>query len=153
MYSNILEKLAAEAAAFNETVPAQQQEQQQQQQQQAPQGQQQQAPQGQDVAAMPQGQGQEQEQASPGVAAAQEMLAPIMDAAMQGDPNAQTIIAKTTGIMAAEIEAKAQEQMGGGQQAPTQAPMQPQSPEEAAANGMIPAQQPVPQAPQQGQPM
>jgi 2-oxoglutarate dehydrogenase E2 component (dihydrolipoamide succinyltransferase) len=74
---------------------------------------------------------------SPGVAATQEFLAPIMDQAMQGDQNAKDIVARTAGEMAAAVDRNAQ---GG---APAEmAP--PPTPEEQAANGIIPPEASAP---------
>ena len=124
-----LTKIADEQTQFNEsTQEADKQQAPAQQQQNAP-APAQQAPQ--DVAAVPVAE-PATPQDSPGVAAAKEMLAPVVSAAMQGDENAKDIVARTAGEMAASINRQAMAAMG---------------PEDQAANAVVPPENMQPQTP------
>ena len=75
-----------------------------------------------------------------GAMAAQSFLAPIMEAAMNGDPNAQNIIANAAGMIAKGVALAAAESMGGGEMVPPDvAASQAVSPEAVAADKIVPA--------------
>ena len=89
---------------------------------------------------------QEQQRASAGVIAAQDFVAPLIDAAMQGDENAKDIIARTAASMAVEADRAASNQApveeeipveNNQQQQPQQQQQQPGAAEQAA-NQIIP---------------
>ena len=138
-YTRQLLKLAAEGgkSQFNENTPnsAQAQGEQAVDAQQAP------VPQQEEQAPVPEEQAPAPEEGmSPGVQMAREFLAPVMEAAQQGDENAKDVVARTAGEMAAA----ANRQAGGAEMAP------PASPEEQVADGVVPpegAQAQVPPAP------
>ena len=72
-----------------------------------------------------------------GAIAAQSFLAPVFQAAAQGDPNAQAVIAKAAGEVAKGVAAAAAEAMGGAQ-APIAPIAAPPTPEEEVANKIVP---------------
>lgn len=88
-----------------------------------------------EAAAVPQEQGLNPSEEA--AVAAQAFLAPVFAAAAQGDPSAQSVIAKAAGEVAKGVAAAAAESMGG-----AQAPIMPAAPiptpEEEVANRMVP---------------
>ena len=154
-----LQKKALDAAGFNETVPAVVNSQNNTDpnsllaQAQPPAGAQSVVPEDPNaqMAAVPmEEQSQGMNPADEAAYAAQQFMAPLFDAAMQGDPNAIQAIAIAAGNVARGVaEAANSAMMGGGEMVPPEGeeipvdeagnPMVPVSPEEAAADNVVPA--------------
>ena len=95
-----------------------------------------------------------------GARAAQAFLGPIMDGAMQGDPNAQEIVAKAAGSVAGAVSAQYNKSMAGspavaGKGAGMVPPPPPvvTTPEEDMANQIVGDQQPAAPVPPGGAPV
>ena len=136
VFTQALEKTAQEDTQFSETVPAGAPAQGVPQEQAMPPGQEQ-VPPGQEqmMAAEPTGPNPSQEAAI----AAQQFLAPVFDAAAQGDVNAQNTIARAAGEVARGVA----EAAAGSISAPMEQAM-PVSPEEQVANQVVPPQEEAP---------
>ena len=91
-----------------------------------------------------------------GARAAQAFLGPIMDGAMQGDPNAQNIVAQAAGSVAGSVaDSYAKSQMAGGAggagMPPEMAPPAVTTPEEDMANQIVQEPAPAPVPPENGE--
>ncbi len=89
-----------------------------------------------------------------GVLAAQNFMAPFMEAAMAGDPNAQKMVAQAAGNIAGSVsESYMRAAAGAAPAGPAGAPMAPAvpTPEEDLANQIAGDQQPPEQPPQEGE--